>query len=104
MSLLPTRSCSDNQSVFQLFDTEFNLKTDITHCKRLGQPIPGKIQPLLVVFRSVDEAKLILSNAKRLRQSSDKITHDQVYVNLHLAKAEARAAFERRCQRRLVAQ
>jgi hypothetical protein len=104
VSGLPTRSCSDNQSVFQLFDTEFNLKTDITHCKRLGQPIPGKIQPLLVVFRSVDEAKLILSNAKRLRQSSDKITRDQVYVNPHLTKAEARAAFERRCQRRLVAQ
>ena len=104
ISGLPTRDCSDKQSVIELFDVEFNLHTEVAHCKRLGQPMPGKIQPLLIVFRNVDEAKLILSNAKRLRQSTDKITRDQVYINPHLTKAEARAAFERRCQRRHLAQ
>ena len=103
ISGLPTRDCSDKQSVIELFDVEFNLHTEVTHCKRLGQPLPCKIQPLLIVFRSADEAKLILSNAKRLRQSTDK-TRDQVYINPHLTKAEARAAFERRCQRRHLAQ
>jgi hypothetical protein len=66
--------------------------------------MPGKIQPLLIVFRKVDEAKLILSNAKRLRQSTDNLTRDQVYINPRLTKAEARAAIERRCQRRHLAQ
>jgi hypothetical protein len=101
---LPARDCCDKQLVTELFDAEFHLQPEVTHCKRLGQPMPGKIQPLLIVFRKVDEAKLILSNAKRLRQSTDILTRDQVYINPHLTKAEARAAFERRCQSRHLAQ
>ena len=49
ISGLPIRPCTDKSSVTQLFKAEFDLNTDISACKRLGQQLTGKIQPLLVI-------------------------------------------------------
>lgn len=101
ISGLPIRSCTDKLSVSQLFKTEFDLDTDISVCKRLGQKISGKIQPLLVVLKNVEHVNWILSHAKSLRQSDDMFVRNQLYINPHLTKAEALAAYEQRCQRRI---
>jgi hypothetical protein len=101
---LPSRSCSDKQSVTQLISTEFNFQVEISHNKRLGKSLPDRIQPLLVVLKNVDHVNQILSDAKRQRQSDDELIHSQVFINPHLTKAEAAAAYELRCQRRLSAQ
>jgi len=101
LSGLPSRQCSDNLSVAKLFKDEFDLVTDISVCKRLGQPVTGKIQPLLVMLSNPDHASRILSEAKQLRHSDDLLVRNQVFINPHLTKAEALAAYEQRCQRRL---
>jgi len=61
----------------------------------LGRP-EGRIQPLLVVLRSVD---YLIKNAKRLRQSNDSDIRNSVYINPDLTKAEAQNAYQRRCRR-----
>ena len=48
-----------------------------------------------------DHASRILSEAKTLRHSDDMLVRNQVFINPHLTKAEAMAAYEQRCQRRL---
>jgi hypothetical protein len=100
ISGLPPRPQTDKSSVLQLFKTEFDLDTDIPVCRRLGQQLPGKIQPLLVVLKNPEHASLILSGAKRLRLSEDALVRKQIYINPHLTKAEATAAYDQRCQRR----
>jgi len=67
VSGLPSRQCNDKLSVDKLFEDEFNLATDISICKRLGQQVTGKIQPRLVVLSNPDHASRILSDAKILR-------------------------------------
>ena len=101
LSGLPSRQCNDKLSVAKLFKDEFDLVTDISVCKRLGQQVTGKIQPLLVMLSNPDHASRILSEAKKLRHSDDMLIRNQVFINPHLTKAEALAAYEQRCQRRL---
>jgi hypothetical protein len=95
---------SDQQAVVDLCSTEFNEIPDVTYCKRLGKPIPGRVQPLLVVLKSVDQATRFLSTAKYLRQSANELTRHNVYISANLTKAEARAAYELRCERRRAAE
>jgi len=54
-----------------LLSRELQIEPNIKYCKRLGRPTPARIQPLLVVLSSVDEANSILSVAKNMRQSSN---------------------------------
>lgn len=93
-------SMSDKSAAVQLFRSELNVDAEITLCKRLGQQLSGRTQPLLVVLRTTELANTILSKAKCLRQSDDMLIRHQVFVNPHLTKAEARAAYEQRCRRR----
>jgi hypothetical protein len=92
LSGLPSRQCNDKLSVAELFKDEFDLVMDISICKRLGQQVTGKIQPLLVVLSSADQASRILSQAKNLRHSADMLVCNQVYINPHLTKAESMEA------------
>jgi hypothetical protein len=79
VSGLPVRTCSDKSSVTKLFKDEFDLDTDISVCKRLGQKFSGKVQPLLVTLRNSEHVHRILSDAKRLRHSHDLLVRNQVY-------------------------
>jgi len=47
---------SDKNVVTNMLPTELNLHVDIVKCKRLGRPVPGKIQAVLAVLRSMAEA------------------------------------------------
>jgi len=71
---------------------------------RLGKRITGRVQPLLVILKTVDQAKRIFTAAKSRRQSTDPLISQHVYINVNLTKADARAAYEVRCQRHQTAE
>jgi len=92
--------CDDVDAVYELCAGELDIEVDITSCKRLGHPQPGKCQPLLVICKSSDVVADVLSYAKLLRNSENQFVKNHVFINPNLTKAEARAAYELRCQRR----
>lgn len=99
--LPPQTRVADQTAVTDLCQDELGIVPDIVHCKRFGKEIAGKIQPLLVVLRSTDQADRILMQAKNLRNSSHDVIKSNVYINKHMTAAQSRAAYELRCQRRL---
>jgi len=60
----------------------------------------GKVQPLLVVLRSAEQADKIMARAKNLRKSVHSVIQEKVFINRHLTDAQARAAYKLRCQHR----
>ena len=100
---VPTTCISDKASVERLCHAEFGFSPQIVKCRRLGQPRSGYIQPLLFILQTVEEAEFLIKNAKLLRQSRDAAIRDSVYINPDQTKAEALAAYRRRCGRRELA-
>ena len=98
-----TNSSSDRDLVSHLCLNEFGICPEIAFTKRLGRPVPDKVQPLLVYVKQTDQAKFIVSAARQLRESHDTYTRDHIYINENLTKAAARAAYELRCRRRQTA-
>jgi len=97
-------SHSDKNTVFELCASELGIEVDIIACKRLGRVQSERRRPILVVCKSVDCVADVLACAKLLRNSVDPEVKRMVYINPNLTKAEARAAYELRCQRRLSVQ
>jgi len=95
-----TKDIDDKKAVEQLCDKEMQMQVNIRSCRRLGKQQNDKIQPILVRANTAEEAATVISNAKLLRRSEDMLVRRQVYVNADLTKAQAAAAYERRCQRR----
>ena len=91
---------SDQTIVAELCSTEFSVQVEVSNTKRLGQPSENKIQPLLVNHKNAEQAKNIISSARKLRQSSVPLIKDNVFINANLTKAEATAAYELRCRHR----
>ena len=91
----------DQQAVVDLCRSEFGEAPDVVHCKRLGKLMPGRVQPILVVLKTAAQAVRIVAAAKNIRQSADPVIRQNVFISANLTKAEARAAYEARCQRRL---
>jgi hypothetical protein len=102
--LAPRDLTSDREQFTSLCVKEFQLEPQIAAVKRLGRCQAGKIQPLLVHLKQVDQAKQLITNAKKLRQSTDLITRDTIFINPNLTRAEAAAAYQARSQRRLAQQ
>lgn len=98
--LPPSTSVNDTSSFTDLIRNEMGLIIDIAGCKRLGRPVMGKIQPLLVHFKSVGHADQVMALAKRLRQSTNEMVRKTIFINRHLTPAQSRAAYEDRCRRR----
>ena len=67
---------------------------------RLGKRIEGKMQPLLVHLSSPNEVTSLMNVAKNLRTASSDYVKTCVYINRHLTKAEATAAWKLRDARR----
>jgi hypothetical protein len=95
-----TAGTYDSDIVADLFRFEFDFVPDIAYCRRLGEPITGRTQPLLVALVYSEDAAWLLANAKKLRKSKNIDTKESVYINPYLTPTEARAEFEARCQRR----
>jgi len=95
---------ADKSVVIDLCRNELGVEADVVHCKRLGKVLPGRAQPLLVVLRSADQADQIMARARNLRKSKHDVVQQNVFINRHMTAAEARAAYDMRCQRRLAAE
>jgi len=94
----------DQQAVVDLCRREFGESAEVVHCRRLGKPTTGRVQPLLVILKTAAQAVRIIASAKKLRQSNDVITNQNIFISPNLTKAEASAAYEVRCQRRRAAE
>ena len=89
-----------NTMVARFLFTELQVDTDIKYCKRLGRPTAGRVQPLLVVLSTVDEASVILARARDLRHSPNPYTKECIYIGPNLTASEAQAEYQLRCRRR----
>ena len=97
-------SHSDENTVFELCASELGIEVEIIACKRLGRVQSERRRPILVVCKSANCVADVLACAKLLRNSADPEIKRMVFINPNLTKAEAIAAYELRCQRRLLAQ
>ena len=102
--LPPSDIRPDPQAVVDLCRRELGEAPDIVHTKRLGKLMPGRVQPLLVVLRTAAQAVRLVTAGKKLRKSLDLFTKENIFIAANLTKAEARAAYELRCQRRQAAE
>jgi hypothetical protein len=100
----PTPTRTDKELFADLCIAEFQLQPDVVSVKRLGQPLAGRVQPLLVYLKQAAQAKRLTDAAKQLRRSSDPTVRERVFINANLTKAEAAAAYQVRVQRRLAQQ
>jgi hypothetical protein len=91
----------DEDTVCDLIEHEFSFRPSIQLCRRLGKVVSDKTQNLLVTLKSEDQVKTILLNAKQLRSSANSFVRINTFINADLTKAEATAAYEDRCHRRL---
>ena len=65
------------------------------------QPRDGRVQPLLVVLKSVDDAEFLINNAKCMRRPTAHTSRSSVYINPDLTKVEALTAYHRCTEIRL---
>lgn len=96
-------SSSDKTFVENLCRNELSTIVEVIKCRRLGQSQPGRLQPVHATLRSPSDAEAVIKLAKNLRQSSDTIVRNSIYINPDMTKAESLAAYQRRCRRRELA-
>jgi len=106
--LSTSTNCPDQIFFTDLCLNEFNIQIDIANTKRLGNSPSSatptsKIQPLPVSVKHPDQAKMIISSARQLRHSNVSVIRNNVLINANLTEAEATAAYELRCRRRVTA-
>ena len=91
---------SDAVQFAELCSSEFNIQPTIRSNARLGKVIEGKIQPLLVSLNSSTEVDNLIKRANLLRFSRSPQVRDRIYLNRHMTRAEALAAYNARVFRR----
>lgn len=92
----------DSALIEKLFEEELTVKPLIitNSCKRIGKEITGKPRRLLVTLGSSEEVDSVIKDARRLRNSTNNDTATNVFINRDLSPEEAKAAYEKRVQRR----
>ena len=90
----------DIDQFMELCEREFDIRPKVRSTVRLGNPIDGRTQPLLVCMESSDEVEGMMNVARNLRNSDSRMVRDRIFINRHLTKAEAAAAFRNREERR----
>ena len=101
VSGLPSRT--DIQDIDQfnnLCIQHLQVSSSVKSMTRIGTKKDGKMQPLLVHLSSPNDVITLLSVAKNLRTAKNDYVKTCVYINRHLTKAEATAAWESRVNRR----
>jgi hypothetical protein len=94
---------NDSKHVMELCEFNLNIKlSNVPECRRLGKSVnaDGRSRRLLVRLSSETVANDILGAARNLRLSTNKYVADHIYINADLSPIEAKAAFERRKERR----
>ena len=90
----------DFDQFMELCEPEFDIRPKVRSTVRLGNPIDGRTQPLLVCMESSDEVEGMMNVARNLRNSDSRMVRDRIFINRHLTKAEAAVAFRNREERR----
>jgi hypothetical protein len=96
-----TSDMTDKERFLHLCSAEFGLRPPVLSCRRLGKAGTGRSQPLLVRLESGNDAKYCVEHAKDLRHSLEVFVRNSVFINADLTKAEANAAYQQRCLRRI---
>ena len=91
---------NDAAQFSELCASELIIYPTIKSTHRLGSAMKDKIQPLLVTLQSTDDVQEILNAAKLLRNSASNYVCNSIFINKHLTKAEAFAAYTDRERRR----
>ena len=91
---------SDAIQFSELCSSEFNIVPTIRSTFRLGRIIEGRIQPLLVTLGSSAEVDDLIRRASQLRFSRSPQVRDRIFLNKHMTRAEALAAYNARVLRR----
>jgi len=94
---------TDKDLFHNICSSQFGIDLQIINCKRLGSTVEGRIQPLLVMLPSAQTASELVTMSKSLSRSTN-VSLRSMYINHNLTRAEARSAYELRCQRRTAAQ
>ena len=98
------KEISDEEAFCSLCEEHLTLKPSIARqgCRRLGKvhANPGKPRRLLVPLTTEENAKSLLSVAKKLRSSDDPVIASSVYINADLTPTQAKLAYDKRVQRR----
>jgi len=94
---------ADKDLFHNICSSQFGIDLQIIICKRLGSTVEGRIQPLLVMLPSAQTASELVTMSKSLSRSTN-VSLRSMYINHNLTRAEARSAYELRCQRRTAAQ
>ena len=98
--LMPSSLSSDGEQVQELCRYQFDLNPKVRSTLRLGNPVAGKAQPLLVNLESSDDVEDLMAVARDLRHSTNQYVRDHIYINRHLTKAESAAKFNESVLRR----
>ena len=98
--LMPSSLSSDGEQVQELCKYQFDLYPKVRSTLRLGKPVVGKAQPLLVNLESSEDVEDLMAVARDLRHSTNQYVRDHIYINRHLTKAESAAKFNERVLRR----
>ena len=90
----------DTEQVRDLCRDELIMQPDIVSTRRLGRVRPSRPRSLLIITHTVDQARQLISAAKKLRQSTRQSVRDNIYISRNMTKAEAEAAYQSRVRRR----
>ena len=90
----------DKTSFLQFCQQEFRSKPSVSYSRRLGKPVPGRINPLLVVLSCKYDAESLIRMDRNRAYSGREGVYKDVFVNPDLTKAESEAAYNERQKRR----
>jgi len=91
---------SESDAVCRFLTREFDFDPGEVKCRRLGEFRQETIQPLLVSFKSREDATWLIANSYLLRKSRDSWTMKNIYINQKLSRIERQRAYDLRCKRR----
>ena len=100
---------SDADQFVELCSTQLDIHPTVTSTFRLKKKnfdpssvnTSNTIPPLLVTLESTDEVNLIMKWARELRNSTSRMVRNNIFINRHLTKAEALAAYNEMTRRRM---
>jgi hypothetical protein len=96
--LVPRADTDDADTFLEICESHLTIRPVVIRqrCRRLGKPIVGKVQPLLIVLDREEAVQELLHSASKLRHADDDIIRNHVYINADLTPAERQAAYEQR--------
>lgn len=96
----------DDCGAFLTFENmELGLSSHIQSVERLNGKAPardatGKSALLLVVLRDVEDRRVLLRNAPKLRTSTDAVVEESIYINADLTQKERQEEYALRSELR----